>query len=582
MKHSTSHTILPSGRSVEDCLQILEAAEKKTMSLKHPEKELLDDSHDDYCVYCGIGGDLLCCETCPVTCHYNCAGLESAPEAEWYCPGCICCLCDNKMYACMQDSQNGSRVYRGNSCYIGQDSASSSPYRDILDSSAQPKKLLLGQHETRNISEQMECKPSFKRKSSDMYLSDPKKHHSNGNEKIDSPKRDWTKNFDEVRSVCGTRAHSSCISNLPQPIYAGMPWYNKTESMVVTELTHICSQGALKIGEYSCGSDVSFQVIHAAAAAGEQVQGLAPYYTNDQKISLRKILSGCLAVLNDSYNEIWDSRTGINLIPMMLRGQCALPHIDFSGTFVTPLFINSTIVSVACFRMLGTGIAELPLLATRQEIRGCKAGRTLLNKIEEILYELGVTKLVTYATYCPLYPYLPAVHPQGEELPPPSQGKFGFKIASRETVSTVIAHGGMRIPGVPWVEKSLEHVNWSSRMRALKETRLELNPRVLDINSRLRSGVLSLVNRKTGESVNGVEDQTILSDNHEMELVTTIHDTVEVVKSEGNVDSGLLGVPCQSRKESDVSIGSLADKLLETLANGEHIKTLYEDKNNKQ
>jgi hypothetical protein len=67
-----------------------------------------------------------------------------------------------------------------------------------------------------------------------------------------------------------------------------------------------------------------------------------------------------------------------------------------------------------------------------------------------------------------------------------------------------------------------------------------------------------------------------------MELVTTIHDTVEVVKSEGNVDSGLLGVPCQSRKESDVSIGSLADKLLETLANGEHIKTLYEDKNNKQ
>ena len=80
MKHSTSHTILPSGKSVEDCLQCLEDTEKRTLAIKESKKQLLDDFHDDFCVYCGVGGDLVCCETCPVTCHHGCAGLELAPE----------------------------------------------------------------------------------------------------------------------------------------------------------------------------------------------------------------------------------------------------------------------------------------------------------------------------------------------------------------------------------------------------------------------------------------------------------------------------------------------------------------------
>lgn len=491
MKHSTSHTILPSGKSVEDCLQCLEDTEKRTLAIKESKKQLLDDFHDDFCVYCGVGGDLVCCETCPITCHYGCAGLESAPEGAWYCPGCLCRLCHKTMYVSVKETL---RVYRGDACFVGETSSLSS-YRDILDSSIRKRLVLGNQHKINDPLKNENCKPSCERDALIMeafHTTIRKPLHKK--QKTSCSKQDLSNRFDEVRSVCGARSHSCCLSQLAQPIGDGVPWYNEFEAKVLTGITHICCQGALKIGAYSCGSDVSFQIIHAAAASGQQLQGLAPFYSEGQKQSLRKILSGCLAVLNDSYNDIWDSRTGMNLIPMMLQGRSASPHIDFSGMYVAPLFINSTIASVACFRLLGSGVAEIPLFATRQEIRGCKAGRILLNKIEAVLHEFGVGKLVMHATYCPLYPYLPAFHPQGEALPSPSQDKFGFKIASRKTTDIVISHGGVRIPGVPWVEKNIEVVDWPSRMKTLKETRLGLNPGVLDIDSRLRCGTLSLAN----------------------------------------------------------------------------------------
>jgi PHD-finger len=44
----------------------------------------------DYCMLCGIGGSLLCCDACPAAYHMRCVGesAKAIPEGEWLCAEC--------------------------------------------------------------------------------------------------------------------------------------------------------------------------------------------------------------------------------------------------------------------------------------------------------------------------------------------------------------------------------------------------------------------------------------------------------------------------------------------------------------
>ena len=51
---------------------------------------LQDDDHYWYCEVCKDGGDLLLCDTCPMSWHKECAKLDGEiPEGEWSCPKCV-------------------------------------------------------------------------------------------------------------------------------------------------------------------------------------------------------------------------------------------------------------------------------------------------------------------------------------------------------------------------------------------------------------------------------------------------------------------------------------------------------------
>jgi len=41
-----------------------------------------------FCIYCGLGGDVICCEKCQVVAHAQCAGLDEVPEGDWFCGMC--------------------------------------------------------------------------------------------------------------------------------------------------------------------------------------------------------------------------------------------------------------------------------------------------------------------------------------------------------------------------------------------------------------------------------------------------------------------------------------------------------------
>jgi hypothetical protein len=62
-----------------------------------PVIDLLDDDNDDYCYVCGLGGDLICCESCPATYHAECCNTATTTtttdDDAWYCHKCRCDVC---------------------------------------------------------------------------------------------------------------------------------------------------------------------------------------------------------------------------------------------------------------------------------------------------------------------------------------------------------------------------------------------------------------------------------------------------------------------------------------------------------
>ena len=46
------------------------------------------DGHFEICHKCGLGGDVICCESCPMVSHPKCAGMDEIPNEDWHCFKC--------------------------------------------------------------------------------------------------------------------------------------------------------------------------------------------------------------------------------------------------------------------------------------------------------------------------------------------------------------------------------------------------------------------------------------------------------------------------------------------------------------
>ena len=62
---------------------------KKEAAKKRKKKKTYSHHFNvNYCAACSIGGDLICCERCPMSVHCDCVGLDGAPEGSYFCPDC--------------------------------------------------------------------------------------------------------------------------------------------------------------------------------------------------------------------------------------------------------------------------------------------------------------------------------------------------------------------------------------------------------------------------------------------------------------------------------------------------------------
>jgi len=95
------------------------------------------DGHYLLCIVCGLGGDVLCCETCATVSHYKCVGLAAVPVGDWYCANCSNnseSFFGNKPPNIKQKIESGNVASRDLSCRAQEDNdAKGTVLANILD-----------------------------------------------------------------------------------------------------------------------------------------------------------------------------------------------------------------------------------------------------------------------------------------------------------------------------------------------------------------------------------------------------------------------------------------------------------------
>jgi hypothetical protein len=102
--HESSRADAPKPAQVNDydMGQDMEQAGKRTGmavdSTSTRQKAGRDFDHEDHCLCCGDGGELICCDLCACSYHMECLDMEQPPKDafQWFCPHHACAVCFRK------------------------------------------------------------------------------------------------------------------------------------------------------------------------------------------------------------------------------------------------------------------------------------------------------------------------------------------------------------------------------------------------------------------------------------------------------------------------------------------------------
>eukprot|EP00887_Chlorella_sp_A99_P004963 scaffold4.g4963.t1 len=444
---------------------------------------LLEDENDEFCYLCGLGGDLLCCETCPATYHTACMGLEEPPEGDWYCPTCKCAACGSGAGFVGEQLRGGGtpggdggagpsavRWVRAAQPYVGPE-ALQALGRPVLDSAAPPAAAppaANAAEEEAASAEAMDVDgplPQAEAEQGQADLSTLVAALAEDAAVPSAPPYDdacaavpteqagaaagaLPPEADIRCAVSGRRHHFGCLPAEAQRQLAQQqeqqaagerqPWFVCPQTQqIAIRLAALCARGVVPLGVAAPapgaasgsadgqGVAYSFQLIRgAAAAAPATCTGVAPAYALEQRRQLQRVLSAALHVLHSCFEPLLDSRTGGDTLAWLLRGAVlADGAADHSGYHTVVLYAGNTVVAAGVLHVLGPVLAELPVLAARAEVQRNRLGPLLLAAVERLLLELGVQSLLTPAFVAPGIPNIafPEVGGQdpGAEPPPP-------------------------------------------------------------------------------------------------------------------------------------------------------------------
>ncbi|EFH55382.1 protein binding protein [Arabidopsis lyrata subsp. lyrata] len=199
-----------------------------------------------------------------------------------------------------------------------------------------------------------------------------------------------------------------------------------------------------KPNEESCPDDNTTPDIRWRVLSGKLTS------SDETKILLAKAVS----ILHERFDPISETGTRGDLIPAMVYGRQAKGQ-DFSGMYCTMLAVDEVIVSVGIFRVFGSELAELPLVATSKDCQGQGYFQCLFACIERLLGFLNVKHIVL---------------PAADEAKSIWTDKFGFtKMTDEEVKEYRKDYSVMIFHGTSMLRKSVPAPSAPSKTEGSKE-----------------------------------------------------------------------------------------------------------------
>lgn len=349
--------------------------------------------NDDLCSICADGGDLLCCDGCPRAFHRDCVPLPCIPTGTWYCK-----YCQNLFQKEKFVEHNANAVAAGRVAGVD-------PIEQITTRCIRIVKTMEVE-----VGGCALCRC-----------------------------HDFSKSGFGPRTVilcdqCEKEFHVGCLKEnnmedlkeLPQGKWFCCPECNRIhsaleklvvlggeklpESILVSVQKKIEDQGLASINDL----EIRWRVLNWKMLSSDET---------------RSLLSKAVSIFHDCFDPIVDSASGRDFIPSMLYGR-NIRGQEFGGIYCAVLTVNESVVSAGIFRIFGTEVAELPLVATDTNFQGQGYFQSLYACIERFLGFLNVKNLI-----------LPAAD-EAESL---WINKFGFSKLPPEQVMEYKRHYQMMI-----------------------------------------------------------------------------------------------------------------------------------------
>ncbi|KAF8086423.1 hypothetical protein N665_0626s0015 [Sinapis alba] len=371
--------------------------------------------NDDLCSICKDGGELLCCDTCPRSYHIECAYLPSLPSERWSCKYCVNMIEREKFVENNPNAVAAGRV-RGVDA-IAQITTRCIRIVSSLVSELPSVCVLCRGHSF--------CRLGFNSRTVIICDQCEKEFHVG----------------------CLKEHNIADLKELPEDKWfcsLGCENINTSLGSLIVRGEEKLSYNSLRKkqnpNEESCPDDNTTPDIRWRVLSGK--------LTSSDDTNTKALLGKALSILHERFDPISESGTRGDLIPAMLYGRKAKGQ-DFSGMYCTMLTVDGVIVSVGIFRVFGSELAELPLVATSRDCQGQGYFQCLFDCIERLLGSLNVKHLVL---------------PAADEAKSIWTDKFGFtKITEeemkeyRKDFSVMVFHGtSMLRKMVPAVSKPEE------------------------------------------------------------------------------------------------------------------------------
>ncbi|XP_065016062.1 uncharacterized protein LOC135643253 isoform X1 [Musa acuminata AAA Group] len=316
------------------------------------DRKLSANENDDLCSICADGGDLLLCDLCPRAFHTGCVGLPSIPVGDWYCQYCINLHQRERSVACNDNAIAAGRV------------AGVDPIEQIFKRSIRIV--------TTSQTDVGGC--AFCRS------------------------HDFSKSRFDDRTVmicdqCEKEYHVGCLREQMMADLKELPegeWFCCDDcSRIWNSLQEFLFRGTQPLPELN--TDIIKKKLENKGVNGDADVDIrwrllsGKTDTADSKL----LLSRAVAIFHESFDPIIEATTGRDLIPSMVYGRTVRDQ-DFGGMFCAVLTVGSSVVSAGILRVLGSEIAELPLVATSREHQGQGYFQSLFSCIERLLGSLNV------------------------------------------------------------------------------------------------------------------------------------------------------------------------------------------------